>query len=308
MSSERLHQQPISARHAFALAFDLALRRDALHSFFVPLLIRAPWSLTAAILPPLTATDRPAQVLGITSAAMVGDFIAMLVIGSMLRFRARSVFNTPAGTRPMPALDCYALGLARLPWLLVTEVLRNVAVSLGGIILVLPGVFLGFKLSMATEATVLRGEGPTAAFQRSWRLSHRRFERWLEMIAMSVLIVLAIWFVVTMLYVIFPGPGVNTWAAIAWLIVAAFVPVIQYAWTFFYLRLEELDTPLVEVGPVYAGTPEGLEPAGTAAGRGSEFGAEAEVAAVEAYAPPGNGAPPRLTLVEPRRSSGEPSA
>lgn len=302
MSSERLHQQPISARHAFALAFDLALRRDALHSFFVPLLIRAPWSLTAAILPPLTATDRPAQVLAITSAAMIGDFIAMLVIGSMLRFRARSVFNTPPGTRPMPALDCYALGLARLPWLFVTEVLRNVAVSVGGIILVLPGVFLGFKLSMATEATVLRGEGPSAAFQRSWRLSHRRFERWLEMIAMSVLIVLAIWFAVTMLYVIFPGAGVNTWASIAWLIVAAFVPVIQYAWTFFYLRLEELDAPLLEVGPAYAGALEGREPA-TVASRESEGGGEEEVVAVEAFAPPGNGTPPRLTLVEPRRPS-----
>ena len=49
--------RPVSARHAFALAFDLAVRRDAVASLFVPLLLRAPFilvvvlgALTAALL------------------------------------------------------------------------------------------------------------------------------------------------------------------------------------------------------------------------------------------------------------------
>ena len=44
---------PISARHAFALAFDLAVRRDPVQSLLVPFLLRAPWILALAVLPPL---------------------------------------------------------------------------------------------------------------------------------------------------------------------------------------------------------------------------------------------------------------
>jgi hypothetical protein len=35
-------------------------------------------------------------------------------------------------------------------------------------------------------------------------------------------------------------------------LVIAATPIIQYAWTFFYLRLVEIDQPMIEVGPLYA--------------------------------------------------------
>src|SRR5213594_3951083 len=96
------HRQPISTRHAFALAFELAARRDPFHSLVVPVLLRAPWALSLALLPPLSSVDEPASVLALGSLALVGDFITSLAIGAMLRFRARSVFNTPTSIRPAP--------------------------------------------------------------------------------------------------------------------------------------------------------------------------------------------------------------
>ena len=241
---------PISARHAFALAFDLTVRRDALHSLIVPLMLRTPWILALALLPGVDeAGGRTALVLTLTSVALVGDYLVSLLVSGMLRYRARSVFNTNERVSPASAGECYAKSLVRVPWLAATELLRNMAMLFAGFFLVLPGVWVGFRLSMATEIVVLRGGTAFAAFQRSFHLMEDRFERWLEMIVGSVFIVLGVWFVAAFLYLVFPGPGVSTWASLGLFLLAAISPVIQYAWTFFYLRLEEIDLPVATEVP-----------------------------------------------------------
>ena len=135
---------PISTRHAFALSFDLAVRRDPLHSLAIPLLLRAPWSLALVLLSPADPGPVPPRVLALTSCALIGDFVTLLVVGAMLRLRARSVFNTPAGARPAPAADCYARGLRRIPWLLTTEISRNLVLALAASLIALPAVFVRF--------------------------------------------------------------------------------------------------------------------------------------------------------------------
>src|SRR5262245_58420633 len=101
-------RRPISTRHAFALAFGLAVRQDPLHSLIVPILLRAPWTLTLALLPSLEQTGNPPTALLLASIALIGDFITLLVVSSMLRFRARSVFDTPYGRPRTPVVECYA--------------------------------------------------------------------------------------------------------------------------------------------------------------------------------------------------------
>jgi hypothetical protein len=253
MSSHRV-RLPISTRHAFALAFDLAARRDVAHSLLVPFLLRSPWILALAVLPPLTETDRPGQVMLLTLAALLGDFVMHLTVTSMLRFRAVSVFNTPVEARPAAVSLCYARGIRRVPWLLATEVLRNTALVMAAFFLVLPALLLGFRLAFATEAVVLDERDTSRAFQRSFRLTEGRFERWLEMIVFSVVLILAIVIVVGISSVFVPGLTSNAWLAVTLLIITAFSPIVQYAWTFFYLRLVEIDRPQegVEVGPAYA--------------------------------------------------------
>lgn len=257
MSSHRNLRLPISTRHAFALAFDLAVRRDAAHSLLVPLLLRSPWILALAILPPLNKTDRPGQVMMLTLAALLGDFIMLLTVSAMLRFRARSVFNMPVEMPPAPVTECYALGVRRVPWLLVTEVARNFALLMATFFFFLPALLLGFRLAFATEAVVLHEPDTSRAFQRSFRLTEGRFERWLEMIVASVVLIFTIIISVAILSVVFQGPTPNAWVSVTLLLITAITPIIQYAWTFFYLRLVEIESPEpgVEVGPAYAAVP-----------------------------------------------------
>jgi hypothetical protein len=278
---DRPHQLPISTRHAFALAFDLAVRRDALHSLIVPLVLRAPWGVTLAVLPPLEEATRPQ--LALTCLALIGDWVTSLVIGAMLRFRAQSVFNTPRRVRPAPASQCYARGLARLPWLVVTEAVRNFSFTLAGsfsilpwvflqlrehaltmdlgrellllmlgIFLSLPALFLFFRLALATEAVVLHEPDMAGAFVRSFRMMRGRFERWLELIAASVVLALVGILLMAIVSLAVPALSTSTLVAVGLLLLTIVMPVIQYAWTFFYLRLVEIDEPAIEVGPTYA--------------------------------------------------------
>jgi hypothetical protein len=155
MSPHRSVRLPISTRHAFALAFDLAVRRDIVHSLLVPLLLRAPWIIALAVLPAPAESDRPGTVTLLTATALIGDFLMLVLVGAMLRFRARSVFNTRVEVHPAPIGDCYAQGLGRVPWLVVTEIVRNLAILFAACFFVFPGLVLGFRLSFATEAVVL---------------------------------------------------------------------------------------------------------------------------------------------------------
>jgi hypothetical protein len=282
MASHR--RLPISARHAFALALDLAVRRDAVQSLLVPFLLHTPWVVAQALLP---GPDEPggmtARNLSLNSAVLLGDFLMSLLVAAMLRFRARSVFNTPPGTPAAGALQCYRRALGRLPWLFVTELLRNVAMFGAGLFLVLPGVWVGFRFSMATEAAVLRDTTAFGAFRRSYRLAAGRLERWLEMIVISVVVVLTVLFACVTGFFAMPHTSWSTWATVALCVLPLVMSVIQYAWTFFYLRMEEIDVPLV-VGSI--------PPAG------SRGGGEGAVA--------GTTPQPRLKLVEGRAPSEPP--
>ncbi len=241
---------PISARHAFALAFDLAVRRDFLQSLAVPLLLRSPWILALALLPPITQTDRPAEVMLLTIAAMLGDFVMLLTVGAMLRFRARSVFNTPREVRPAPVVECYARGLKRVPWLIVTEIVRNLTLFFSAFFFVVPAVLFGFRLACATESVVLDESHTAAAFRRSYHLTQGRFERWLEMVVISVVFMVSIIFLFAVFSLLIPA-SITTWVSVTLFAITAVAPVIVYAWTFFYLRLIEIEMG-TEVGPAYA--------------------------------------------------------
>jgi hypothetical protein len=105
-------------------------------------------------------------------------------------------------------------------------------------------VFLSYRLAFSTEAVVLDEPHLAAAFRKSFRLSRRRFERWLEMVAVSVALALSVLFVTAVLYLAFgPTDAWWQWVLAGSLLAAAIWPVIQYAWTFFYLRLVETDVP-----------------------------------------------------------------
>ena len=286
MHTVERRRRPISTRHAFGLALDLALRRDPIQSVLVPLLLRAPWILALVLLPSVESREVTPATLGLTSAALLGDFVTLLVVGAMLRIRARSVYNTPRETRPAPALECYARGVRRIPWLIVTEVLRNIVLAVAASLIVLPTTFVRFhpetaledlarnlallavaalfvlpslfvvyRLGVATEAVVLDEHDLGGAFQSSFRMMRGHLERWFELILGSALVVLVPALLLAALPFAVPALAGTASLMLFWLIVVAAWPTVQYAWTFFYLRLVEIREPVdcgresVDVGP-----------------------------------------------------------
>jgi hypothetical protein len=245
-------RRPVSTRHAFALAFDLAVRRDAFQSLVVPLLLRAPWIVGLALIPSPSESDAPSRTALLWCIAGLGDAVTALTVDAMLRVRARSVFNTSAEVAPAPAIECYERGLARVPWLFVTEMARRVLIAAGFVMLFIPGLYAAFRLAFATEAVVLGDRNLASAFRHSFHLTGRRFERWIELVALSVVTVLSVLFALTAVLLVFRGIPSESWFAIGYLGAVAVWPVLQYAWTFFYLRLVEAEDRGVEVGPLYA--------------------------------------------------------
>jgi hypothetical protein len=243
-------RRPVSTRHAFALAFDLTLLRDPLHSMIVPFLLRGPWVLVGALLPATAPGASRSPLALLSTVVLLGGSISWWAVDAMLRVRARSVFNTPHETPLAPARECYEAGLARLPWLYATEFVRGVALTLGFGMFVLPGIYLGYKLAFTTEAVVLNDRNLFGAFEHSFHLARGRFERWLEMVAVSVLIVLGMLFFGTVLSLAVSWLSFDTWKTVTLMLLVLLWPVFQYAWTFFYLRLIEIEEPQIhESGP-----------------------------------------------------------
>jgi hypothetical protein len=241
-------RRPVSTRHAFALAFDLTLLRDPLHSMLVPFLVRGPWVLAGALLP-AAAPGGPLSPLALLGTlVLLGGSISWWAVDAMLRVRARSVFNTPHGMPPAPAGECYRRGLARLPWLYATEFVRGLALTLGFGMFVLPGVYLGYKLAFSTEAVVLSDRNLSGAFEHSFHLARGRLERWLEMVVISVLFALGVLFLGTVLSLVVSWLSFDTWKTVTLMLLVLLWPVIQYAWTFFYLRLLEIEEPQIHEG------------------------------------------------------------
>jgi len=281
MSTIERRRPPISTRRAFALALDLAVRRDPLQSLVIPLVLRAPWILALVLLPSAEAAesgDVSPSVLGLTSLVLMGDFITLLVVGAMLRVRARSVFNTPRETRPAPVLECYAKGVRRIPWLIVTEVLRNLVLAVAASLIVLPtafarfhpetalhdlgrnlfllaiaalfalpSLFVVYRLAVATEAVVLDEHDLGGAFQSSFAMMRGHLERWFELILASSILVLVPALVLAALPLAIPAMAGTASIMLFWVIVVALWPIVQYAWTFFYLRLVEIRVPVEHV-------------------------------------------------------------
>ena len=135
-----------------------------------------------------------------------------------------------------------------MPALYLTEALRNAVFTIT-LPLVFPALWVAFKFSLATEAVVLRELNPVKAMTRSFHLTEGRFERWLEMIVMTVLLVVPLLFLMAVGYLTVPVGTFEAWYALGKFLSAAIIPLVQYAWTFFYLRLEEVDA----VAPVEFG-------------------------------------------------------
>jgi hypothetical protein len=121
--------------------------------------------------------------------------------------------------------------------------------------LIVPLVFVLYRLGVATEAVVLDERDLAAAFEASFRHMRRHFERWIELIAGAVALTLLPSLLIAVVWLFMPTVPWTTAVALLWLVIAAIWPIVQYAWTFFYLRLVEVDAAWEAARPREAPAP-----------------------------------------------------
>jgi hypothetical protein len=207
---------------------------DPVQSLLVPFLLFLPWTILDNVLPEMRWEDAQPAMVALWAASAVGGLLTTLIVSAMLRVRLAAAF---AGLEQR-ALDSYARALERTPALLLTEILRTLAVSAATVFFIVPGVMLGYRLSVATEAVVLTEPHMAAAFQRSFSLTARRFSSWLTML----LVTLAAW-----ILVLGPATALYMLLGLAWpeiptsLVLSPCLPlllaVVQNAWTLYFMEL-----------------------------------------------------------------------
>lgn len=99
-------------------------------------------------------------------AALVSLTVPFLLTGAL----AQAVSARYLG-RPMTIAQAYqALGSGTILTLVAVSFLSGILVLIGLILVVIPGIYLAVRFTVASQAAVLEREGVTDSLRRSWRL------------------------------------------------------------------------------------------------------------------------------------------
>jgi hypothetical protein len=109
-------------------------------------------------------------VAGSILLALIGVLIYEIMAGAITRAAAGSVVGIT-----IDADDSYRYGLARLGSILLIGILTGLAVGLGFIFLIIPGLFLLVKFAVSIPALVVENKRGTQAMSRSYELTSGHF-------------------------------------------------------------------------------------------------------------------------------------
>jgi hypothetical protein len=98
-------------------------------------------------------------------AALVGLLLYQVLTGAITRTIATEITGQDLGLE-----QSYRFGFARLGPVLVVSVLVGLATVLGLIVFIVPGIYIGVRLAVSTQALVVEGKHGTEAMRRSWDL------------------------------------------------------------------------------------------------------------------------------------------
>jgi hypothetical protein len=98
-------------------------------------------------------------------AALVGLLLYQVLTGAITRNIAAEV----AG-QDLDLEQSYRFGFARLGPILVVSILVGLATLLGLIVFIIPGIYIGVRLAVSTQALIVEDKRGTNAMRRSWDL------------------------------------------------------------------------------------------------------------------------------------------
>jgi hypothetical protein len=119
-----------------------------------------------------TTVDSGTALAGTLVSAAIQFAAAVLAIAACFKAISAAYLGEHAG-----AAESLRYGLGRLLPLLVAYILWVVIFAIGFVLLVIPAVWIGVKLSMVFPAVVFERKGPFGAIGRSWTLTRGHWWR-----------------------------------------------------------------------------------------------------------------------------------
>jgi hypothetical protein len=113
----------------------------------------------------VVSTSLWAQATAWLLAALAGLLLYQVLTGAITRAIAAEVAGQDPGIE-----QSYRFGFARLGPILVVSIMVGLATLLGLIVLIIPGIYIGVRLAVSTQALVVEGKQGTQAMRRSWDL------------------------------------------------------------------------------------------------------------------------------------------
>jgi hypothetical protein len=98
-------------------------------------------------------------------AALVGLLLYQVLTGAITRTIATEVTGHDLNLE-----QSYRYGFARLAPILIVSILVGLATIGGLIVFIIPGIYIGVRLAVSTQALVVEGKRGTEAMHRSWEL------------------------------------------------------------------------------------------------------------------------------------------
>ena len=106
-----------------------------------------------------------AQATAWLLAALAGLLLYLVLTGAITRAIAAEVAGQEPGIE-----QSYRFGFARLGPILVVSLLVGLVTLVGLVVLIIPGIYIGVRLAVSTQALVVEGKRGTQAMRRSWDL------------------------------------------------------------------------------------------------------------------------------------------
>ncbi len=172
--------------------YRLAIRRCWTLSLVYSVLIGGFTLFLMLLMPQPAAAGRadPRQALAVlTSPAMIGGFLLIMVVGLVFYgalVKAETVLAR--GQEPLSLGAALAAGLRRVPGMLLCVLLSMLAIMVGLVALIIPGVYLFGKLQLWIVAMFMDDASALESLKTSWRLTRKRW--WRGTIIMTVALIL----------------------------------------------------------------------------------------------------------------------
>ena len=105
----------------------------------------------------------------VASASLLAALVALLLYQVLTGAITRNIATEVTG-QDLDLEQSYRFGFARLGPILVVSILVGLATLLGLIVFIIPGIYIGVRLAVSTQALVVEDKRGTQAMRRSWDL------------------------------------------------------------------------------------------------------------------------------------------